>query len=141
VKFLVDESLSARFAQLLADAGHDVIHLGELGLLGAADERVLDGAGAAGRVLISIDTDFGGLLVLARQSGPSLLLLRRAPHRAEAQVALVLEALEVAHDDLEAGAIVVVSAERLRIRRLPVEPPFESSPDDAATDQGGRGEF
>ncbi len=126
MRFLVDEAISARFSRLLAGADHDVQHVGELGLLGADDERVLEAARVDGRVLISLDTDFGGLLVLGRHASPSLLLLRRAPHQAEAQVALVLAALEVADDDLEAGAIVVVTAERLRIRRLPVEPPGEA---------------
>jgi predicted nuclease of predicted toxin-antitoxin system len=37
VRFLVDESLSSRFARLLADGGHDVVNLGDLGLLGADD--------------------------------------------------------------------------------------------------------
>jgi predicted nuclease of predicted toxin-antitoxin system len=121
VKLLVDESLSARFARLLEAADHDAIHLGELGLLGADDEVVLDAARRTARVVISTDTDFGGLLVLGRHPGPSLLLLRRAPHRPEQQAPLALQALELVREDLEAGAIVVISRDRLRVRLLPVE--------------------
>jgi predicted nuclease of predicted toxin-antitoxin system len=40
LKLLIDESLSARVATLLVVAGHDAIHLGELGLLGAPDTDV-----------------------------------------------------------------------------------------------------
>jgi hypothetical protein len=49
-----------------------------------------------------------------------VVLLRRAPHRPDAQVALLMGALDQLHDDLVAGAIVVLRGERARIRRLPI---------------------
>jgi len=35
VRFLVDESLSARVAALLRDTGHDAVHVGDRNLFGA----------------------------------------------------------------------------------------------------------
>lgn len=64
MKALVDESLSTTVARRLGEGGHDAIHLGDLGLLGAADDLVMAAAAQAGRVLISADTDFGELLAV-----------------------------------------------------------------------------
>jgi predicted nuclease of predicted toxin-antitoxin system len=41
VRFLVDESLSRRVAQLMAAAEHDAVHVGDLDLLGAPDIDVM----------------------------------------------------------------------------------------------------
>jgi predicted nuclease of predicted toxin-antitoxin system len=120
VKVLIDESLSVRVAEALAAAGHDAVHVGDLDMLGAPDTDVMAAAAAGGRCLVSVDTDFGELLAIGRHTGPSVVLLRRAPHRPDAQVALLMGALDQLHDDLVAGAIVVLRGERARIRRLPI---------------------
>ncbi len=85
-------------AQLLADAGHDVIHVSDRDLAGQVDDQVLAAARDEGRVLVSADTDFGELL---------------------AQQGLARPSLEVA-EDLGAGAIVGFTNDNIRIRRLPV---------------------
>jgi predicted nuclease of predicted toxin-antitoxin system len=74
VRFLVDESLSARVARLLADAGHDAVHVGDLDLLGAPDTDVMAAARASGRSVTAADTDFGELLAIGRHPGPSVIL-------------------------------------------------------------------
>jgi predicted nuclease of predicted toxin-antitoxin system len=120
VKVLVDESLSVRVAKALESAGHDAVHVSDLGMLGAPDTDVMAAASADGRCLVSVDTDFGELLAIGRHSGPSVILLRRAPHRPDAQVPLLVAALDQLQEDLTAGAIVVLRGERARIRRLPI---------------------
>lgn len=120
MKLLIDESLSARVAHLLCDAGHEAVHVGDLGLLGAPDDDVMAAARDDGRCLISVDTDFGELLAIGRHSGPSVILLRRAPHRPDEQADLLLAALDQLHDDIAVGAIVVLTQDRARIRHLPI---------------------
>jgi predicted nuclease of predicted toxin-antitoxin system len=120
VKLLIDESLSSQVADQLAAAGHDAVHLEHLGLLGATDIDVMATARHAGRCLVSVDTDFGELLAIGRHSDPSVVLLRRAPHRPAEQAALILTAVQQLEADLLAGAIVVLTPGRARIRRLPV---------------------
>jgi predicted nuclease of predicted toxin-antitoxin system len=122
LKILVDESLSERVAHDLREAGHDAIHLGALGLLGSPDRIVMRIAQQQGRVLIAADTDFGELLALSHNPGPSLILMRRAPHRPVAQARIILQNLAQIEGDLAAGAVVVMTAQRLRIRLLPIEP-------------------
>jgi predicted nuclease of predicted toxin-antitoxin system len=77
VRFLLDQNLSARLASLLADPGHDAVHVAELGLSRANDQTILDRAADEGRVLMSADTDFSMLLAQAHRRQPSLILFRR----------------------------------------------------------------
>jgi len=81
LKLLIDEALSARVAALLVAAGHDAIHVGDLNLLGAPDTDVMAAARRDQRCVISVDTDFGELLAVGNHADPSVVLLRRTPHR------------------------------------------------------------
>jgi predicted nuclease of predicted toxin-antitoxin system len=59
-------------ADQLSVAGYDAVHVRDLGLLGASDEKVLATAVAGGRAIVSADTDFGeiaaGAVVVVRRS-------------------------------------------------------------------------
>ena len=72
-------------------------------------------------MLVSADTDCGTLLARSRASRPSFLLIRRASgRRAIEQAELILDNLDAIKGDLEAGAVVVLGDDTLRIRRLPI---------------------
>jgi predicted nuclease of predicted toxin-antitoxin system len=120
LKFLVDESISARVAQLLRTEGRDAVHVSELDLLGAADTEVMQAAAEAERVVVSADTDFGELRALGRHPGPSLVLLRRSPHRPERQTEIILASLAEIEESLTVGAVVTLTPDRARIRLLPI---------------------
>lgn len=120
MKLLLDEALSQRLAPILQAAGHDCIHIRDLGLQGRPDNEIMTAAVADSRVLVSLDTDFGELLALGQQAGPSVLLLRRAPHSPALQAPLVLAALAAVEQDLIAGAIAVIVGDHIRIRSLPI---------------------
>ena len=97
------------------------MHTVERGLEQADDDVLLDMARDEQRIVISGDTDFGALLALARQNSPSVILFRSRHHRtAEQQVAVILEHLDDLAEDLTAGAVAVITDERIRVRRLPL---------------------
>jgi predicted nuclease of predicted toxin-antitoxin system len=121
MRFLIDENLSPRLAELLRTAGHDAVHVRDLGLASAPDEVVMSAAGTDLRTLISADTDFGTTLARTGATAPSFLLIRRASgRRATEQAVLIVDNLEAIAEDLAAGAIVVLGERALRIRRLPI---------------------
>ncbi len=85
------------------------------------DPVVLQRAQTDERILVSADTDFGGLLSCSRATGPSVLLIRRLTgRRAAQQSAIILANLDQIAEDLTAGAVVVIGDDRIRIRRLPM---------------------
>jgi predicted nuclease of predicted toxin-antitoxin system len=121
MRFLIDNNLSPKLADLVRAAGHDVAHVRDLGLARAPDHVVLERARAERRVVISADTDFGTLLARFRATSPSFLLVRRVSgRRAPDHAALILANLAQIRDDLEAGAVVALGESTARIRRLPI---------------------
>lgn len=121
MRFLLNECLSQRLVLLLAEAGHDVIHVVDSGLAGRVDDDVLDVARTEGRVLVSSDTDFGELLARGDAALPSLILFRQGNRAPEHQAETLLEHLDLIDHDLGAGAIVVFTNDNIRIRRLPIQ--------------------
>lgn len=121
MKFLVDNNLSPLLAESLKAAGHDAVHVRDLGLQAATDEVVLGQARSEERVLVSADTDFGTLLARSGAASPSVLLIRRLSRRRAAEQSAIIDAnLPQVVGDLAAGAVVVLGDEWVRIRRLPL---------------------
>jgi predicted nuclease of predicted toxin-antitoxin system len=121
VRLLVDQNIAARVADLLRRAGHDAVHVSELGLQRAEDDEILRVALAGDRVIVSEDTDFGALLARAGVRAPSFVLIRSAaPMTPDAQAFLLVAALQRLVDELDTGCIAVVERARVRVRPLPV---------------------
>ena len=118
--FLVDQPLSPALAAGLRSAGYDAVHVRDYRMVRAPDAEIFDRAAVEGRVVVSADTDFGMLLALRHAPFPSVILFRRAAHRPDGQLTLLLNHLETISDDLGAGALVVIEDRRLRVRRLPI---------------------
>jgi predicted nuclease of predicted toxin-antitoxin system len=93
----------------------------ELGLERADDDDLLAVADEQERVVATGDTDFGALLALTQSRSPSVILFhaRNLP-RAEDQAAIILDHLDDLTEDLKHGAVVVITDDRIRIRRLPL---------------------
>lgn len=124
MRFLLDQNLSPMLADLLTQQGHDAVHVRELGMSRSSDADIMATAVAEDRIVISSDTDFGELLAKTNAAAPSLLLFRRQGQRRVADLAILLEAnLPTVIEDLDSGAIVVIDANRIRVRHLPLGPP------------------
>lgn len=122
MRFLLDECVSPLVEEHLSRNGHDVVHARDLALTSAPDPAVLEAADAGGRVLVTLDTDFGALVAHSGSRLPSIVLFRGdVTRRPAAQAALLLANLDQFADDLDKGAVVVIGDDRVRVRRLPVE--------------------
>lgn len=122
VRLLVDASLSVTIADQLRRAGHDVVHVRDVGLRAASDEEILAAAHGGSRVVVAADGDFDALLAHHNLTGPSLIRLRSMDRRpaGHQQAQVLLRNLAAVEADLARGAIVTVARGRLRVRLLPV---------------------
>jgi predicted nuclease of predicted toxin-antitoxin system len=121
VRFLIDNALSPEVARRLREAGHDAVHVHDVGLQQASDDVIFDYAQQEERVVVSADTDFGTILATRQQRLPSVVLFRRgAQRRPSSQVAVLFANLPAIERDLAQGSIVVFEPHRMRIRALPL---------------------
>lgn len=124
MKFLIDNALSPNISVRLARAGHDAKHVRDYGLQAAGDDEIFDRAQAERRVLVSADTDFGTLLAMRKERYPSVILLRRGAQqrRPDQQADVLMTNLAAIESDLNAGSLIVVEPDRMRVRQLPILP-------------------
>ena len=122
MRFLVDAGVSPDTVAFLARLGHDAIHVRALDMHRAQDRELVDYARSEGRVIITFDLDFGGLLALGVLGRPSVILLRLSderPAEVNGRLATVVAEQEAA---LESGALILVEDVRYRVRKLPISP-------------------
>jgi predicted nuclease of predicted toxin-antitoxin system len=113
MKVLLDTCVWGGAKQALEAAGHDVIWSGDWPS-DPGDEEILAQAYREGRILVTLDKDFGELAVVYGQ--PHTGILRLVNLAARQQGPVCLRILESHGADLQAGAIITADGQRLRIR-------------------------
>jgi predicted nuclease of predicted toxin-antitoxin system len=114
LKLLLDTCLSAKAKAELKAAGHDVVWSGDWPE-DPGDEAILWHAYKDGRILVTLDKDFGELIV--HHGSPHCGVLRLVNFRAGQQGAVCAHVLEKHADELTAGAIITAEPGILRIRQ------------------------
>jgi predicted nuclease of predicted toxin-antitoxin system len=118
LRFLVDRCAGQRLAESLRADGHDVVDVREWGA-DPGDRQILMRAVEENRILVTMDKDFG-LLVFARgERHRGLVRLPDVP--AARRIGLLRDVLTRHAADLEAGAVITVRGERIRVSRPPHE--------------------
>ncbi len=113
-QFLVDECCPASLVAALRDLGFDVRYVAEEAA-GLSDTDVVGLAANGGRVLVTTDKDFGGLVVRLGHALPGLVLLRRRRLHLD-PVAKKTAALIGANAENLAEAITTLTDDRIRRR-------------------------
>jgi predicted nuclease of predicted toxin-antitoxin system len=120
MKFLLDMGLSRRTAEFLRDHGHDAIHLRDQGLQRLSDERIVEKAIDERRVVLTHDLDFGRIVALSQGRLPSVITFRLTDMRTAEVNRRPKDVLSRFASTLEEGALISVTDNAVRIRRLPV---------------------
>ena len=111
MKFLVDHCAGRRLAEWLRAKGHDVFDAG--GESDPGDRTLLKRAAAEGRILVTLDRDFGRLVYVAGAVHAGLVRLPDVPVRE--RLALMAEVLQEHGDALDRQALVTVRGGRIRV--------------------------
>lgn len=119
--FLADQDVYAATVRFLRGLGHDVVTAAERGMHDAADDELLRAATGEGRVFVSRDRDFGGL-VFVKALGAGVIYLRVLPSTVDAVHAELARVLGLYDAAALLGTFVVVEPGRHRVRR-PAPPP------------------
>jgi predicted nuclease of predicted toxin-antitoxin system len=120
MRFVLDMGLARSTAEFLRQQGHDAIHLRDQGLQRLSDERIVDKALAEQRIILTHDLDFGRIVALSRGQLPSVITFRLTDMRATEVSRRVEDVLDRFAALLEEGALISVTDDAVRVRRLPV---------------------
>ncbi len=120
MKLLLDQGLPRGTVRHLADMVIAAEHVGDLGMATATDAHILEAARERQAVVVTLDSDFHALLATARAAGPSVVRIRIEGLKGEQLAGILQRVLDVAGTELEAGVVVSVTADRIRVRRLPI---------------------
>jgi predicted nuclease of predicted toxin-antitoxin system len=116
VRLLLDSCLSGIALRQIEAAGHDVTWAGTWSV-DPGDEEILARAHAEGRILVTLDKDFGELAIVRQR--PHAGIMRLVGVRVGEQASVCLGALSRFSDELCRGAIVTVEPGRVRVRAAP----------------------
>jgi predicted nuclease of predicted toxin-antitoxin system len=117
VRFLADQDVYAVTIRLLRSLGHDVVTASELGLSRAPDTVLLKQAGDDGRIFVTRDKDFGGLVFVGRL-GKGVILLRMKPETMDMVHRELTRIVQQYSEEQLRSAFVVVEAAAHRFRKL-----------------------
>ena len=112
MRFLVDESVGNKFANLMKNFGYDAIFVGEI-MPEEDDSAVLSFAEHERRILITADKDFGELIFKLGVPSIGVILLRTLKKDPQRRFDMIKEALDKAK-----GKFIVVKEGQIRVRSL-----------------------
>ncbi len=121
MRFLIDNALPPKLAELLIAAGHDAVHVRTYGMQANTDDVILARALAENRVVVSADTDFGAILANQEANRPSFILFRDPNLLVASDFASMLLSVQaVLEPELAGGCVASFRNGRLRVRKLPL---------------------
>jgi predicted nuclease of predicted toxin-antitoxin system len=116
MKFLVDRCAGRILADWLRQQGHDVLEARELGP-DPGDTALLAIAVQGHRKVVTNDSDFGRLIFAGGLPHEGMVRLPDVP--VAERISLMSQVLERHSVDLQAGAIITVKGNKIRVTRKP----------------------
>jgi predicted nuclease of predicted toxin-antitoxin system len=113
MKVLLDTCVWGGAEQELRNAGHDVIYAGSWPQ-DPGDDQILKQAYSDGRILVTLDKDFGELAIV--RGFPHSGIIRLVNISAKKQAAVCLEVLKRYGEELLTGAIATAEPGYVKIR-------------------------
>ena len=117
MRFLLDHDVYGATARFLTDLGHEMVQVAHIGLAQAEDEDLLKVAQAQGRLFVTRDRDFGGL-VFVNALGAGVLYLRILPSTQNAVHRELERVLTTYSEEELKKAFVVIEPGGHRFRKL-----------------------
>jgi predicted nuclease of predicted toxin-antitoxin system len=114
LKIYLDQMFNLDVAQVLINAGHDVIRASEIGQARTEDKAILERAISEGRVLITLDGHFGDWIVLPLSRHPGVIRLKVNPTTSKNVVCLLLPFLRHHSPDQFKNHLVILSSNRAK---------------------------
>jgi len=120
MKFLLDVNISPVLGTLLQSIGHTYRLASSIENGTISDLTILKTAKEQGETIITHDLDFGELLSFSNENKPSVILFRIHHIHADLFFRLIQQNWDKIESYLQDGALIVIEANNIRIRKLPI---------------------
>ncbi len=120
MKLLLDQGLPRSTVAHLKDMGTVAEHVGNIGMATAADADILEKARTLQAIVVTLDSDFHSILAASQATSPSVIRIRIEGLKGEQLAAILQCVMGAAGTELDDGAAVSVTPDRIRVRRLPI---------------------
>jgi predicted nuclease of predicted toxin-antitoxin system len=116
MRFLADECLHEQIVAIVRETGHEVATIASIEA-GATDELVLQRAASERAILLTVDKDFGEIVIKRGALSAGIVLFRRSAAQPVRSAARLLRLIEEQGEGLYAAYAVITPA-RARLRKL-----------------------
>jgi predicted nuclease of predicted toxin-antitoxin system len=116
LKFKVDENLPVEYAAILRDAGHEADTVADEKLTGADDSALFERCQAQGRVLLTLDLDFGNVQAYSPKSHSGIVVFRSNTQDKPMLIALLRRLLPAFKNRSPKQQLWIVGNDRIRYR-------------------------
>lgn len=120
MRFIGNMGISPRTIEFLRALGHDAYRLLEVQLERLPDIDILERARQEGAIILTNDLDFGDLLAATSAQLPSVVIFRLNDMRPANVNHHLSRVLQENTSSLSEGAVIIVTEQRVRVRRLPI---------------------
>ncbi len=120
MRLLLDQGLPRSAVRHLGEMDIAAEHVGDLGMATATDAEILEAGRQRQAIVVRLDADFHALLPTSRAASPSVVRIRIEGLKGEPLATILQRVLTVAGAELDAGAAVSVTTDRICVRRLPM---------------------
>lgn len=118
MKFLADENFPGPSVALLREAGHEVLHIGDIAS-GSSDEDVVLRANEDERTLLTFDSDMGTLAIArSRPARGGIVYFRLFAYKPDTPARMLLDYLAANPEVSLFGRITVFDPPRVRQRKF-----------------------
>ncbi len=102
---------------MLRNLGHDVKDIKEMCLYGESDENIISLAQRENRILVTLDQDFGNIIVYPPEKYPGIIVLKVHPSSISQTTYLLKKVITRVTEKEIKQALVVMDKNKFRIRR------------------------
>lgn len=120
MKFLVDENMPFSFTEILRELGYEALHVLEAGLDETDDALILSYAQLHQQIIVTFDLDFSRLVAVGNFQLPSVITFRLDTMTPLFFRQIMSQHLENLKEALNTGALVTVTSQNIRVKKLPV---------------------
>ncbi len=120
MRFLIDENLSPRIAEMMQSQGHETFHVAEINILrGQPDEVVFDYAQSYDLVVVTRDVGMSRRMIVADKKPVGIVLIRTSEQiRAASLLSLIRDSMDQLSEADFVDSFVIIEPGVCRIHKL-----------------------